>query len=103
MLEALDCPLPAVKTPQRRSTTTALQALSLMNSAFVQQRVKGFGARLRREAPQLDGRIRHAFALAYGRSPDRREMAASRRLVQDHGLESLCWGLLNSSEFLYVR
>ncbi len=103
MLEALDCPLPAVKTPQRRSTTTALQALSLMNSAFVQQRVEGFSARLRREAPQLDGRIRHAFALAYGRSPDRREMAASRRLVQDHGLESLCWGLLNSSEFLYVR
>ena len=103
MLEALDCPLPAVKTPQRRSTTTALQALSLMNSAFVQQRVEGFGARLRREAPRLDGRIRRAFALAYGRSPNGRETAASRRLVQDHGLESLCWGLLNSSEFLYVR
>ena len=103
MLEALDCPLPAVKTPQRRSTTTALQALSLMNNAFVQQRVEGFSARLRREAPQLDGRIRRAFALAYGRSPNGREMAASRRLVEDHGLESLCWGLLNSSEFLYVR
>ncbi|MYB52652.1 MAG: DUF1553 domain-containing protein, partial [Acidobacteriia bacterium] len=103
MLEALDCPLPAVKTPQRRSTTTALQALSLMNSAFVQQRVEGFGARLRRESPQRDARIRRAFALAYGRSPNGREMASSKRLVQDHGLESLCWGLLNSSEFLYVR
>ena len=103
MLEALDCPLPAVKTPQRRSTTTALQALSLMNNAFVQQRVEGFSARLRREAPQLDGRIRRAFALAYGRSPNGREMAASRRLVRDHGLGALCWGLLNSSEFLYVR
>lgn len=103
MLEALDCPLPAVKTPQRRSTTTALQALSLMNSAFVQQRVRGFSARLRREAPRPDGRVRRAFALAYGRSPNGHEMAASKRLVQDHGLESLCWGLLNSSEFLYVR
>ena len=103
MLEALDCPLPAVKTPQRRTTTTALQALSLMNNAFVQQRVEGFSARLRRDAPQLDGRIRRAFALAYGRSPNGPELAASSRLVQDHGLGALCWGLLNSSEFLYVR
>jgi len=29
MLEALDCPLPAVKMPKRAATTTALQALSL--------------------------------------------------------------------------
>ena len=103
MLEALDCPLPAVKTPRRRSTTTALQALSLMNNAFVQQRVQGFSARLRREAPRTDGRVRRAFSLAYGRSPNGHEMATSRHLVQDHGLDSLCWGLLNSSEFLYVR
>ena len=103
MLEALDCPLPAVKTPQRRSTTTALQALSLMNSAFVQQRVEGFSERLRSYAQDVDGRIRRAFALAYGRLPSDREMASTRPLVRDHGLKSLCWGILNSSEFLYVQ
>ena len=103
MLEALDCPLPSTKTPQRRSTTTALQALSLMNNAFVQQRARGFAARLRREAPDLDSQVRRAFELALGRSPGQGEMAASRDLAERVGLETLCWGLFNTSEFLYVR
>ena len=103
MLEALDCPLPSVKTPRRPSTTTALQALSLMNNAFVQQRAAGFAHRLRREAPDLDSRIRRAFELALGRPPQAREMDESGPLVAEHGLEALCWGLFNSSEFLYVR
>ena len=103
MLEALDCPLPSVKAPQRRSTTTALQALSLMNNAFVQQRTKGFAERIRSEASDSEGEIVRAFQLAFGREPDSRELDASMPLVQRHGLEALCWGILNASEFLYVR
>ena len=103
MLESLDCPLPSVKAPRRRSTTTALQALSLMNNAFVQQRARGFARRLQEEAASPDGRIKRAFALAFGRAPDAREMDSSRPLVQRHGLDALCWGILNASEFLYVR
>ena len=103
MLEALDCPLPSTKTPKRRSTTTALQALSLMNNAFVQQRAKGLAARLESEVRGLDGQVERAFALALGRSPREAELAASRRLAERGGLEALCWGLFNTSEFLYVR
>ncbi len=103
LLEALDCPIPSTRTPRRRSTTTALQALSPMNSAFVQQRARGFAARLQREAPDPARRIRRAFALALGRPPRRGEMESSLRLAERAGLEALCWGLLNTSEFLYVR
>ena len=103
MLEALDCPIPSTKTPQRRSTTTALQALSLMNNTFVHQRASGFAARLQRDARGLDGQVRRAFELALGRSPREPELAASLRLAERGGLEALCWGLLNTSEFLYVR
>ena len=103
LLESLDCPLPSVKTPQRRSTTTPLQSLSLMNNAFVQQRSAGFAARLRAEARSLEDQISRAFELALGRSPSPPEIESSRALAQRHGLESLCWGLLNASEFLYVR
>ena len=103
MLESLDCPLPSVKAPKRRSTTTALQALSLMNNAFVQQSAKAFARRLHEEAASLDGQIRRAFELAFGREPDAREMDSSRPLVQRHGLDALCWGMLNASEFLHVR
>ncbi len=103
MLEALDCPLPSTKTPKRRSTTTALQALSLMNNAFVQKRARGLAERLQREVRGLDGQVQRAFELALGRSPREPELAASRSLAERGGLETLCWGLFNTSEFLYVR
>ena len=103
MLESLDCPLPSTKTPRRRSTTTPLQALSLMNNSFVHHRAQGFAARLQREARDPDTRIRLAFQLALGREPASSELAESLELVRTGGLESLCWGLFNTSEFLYVR
>ena len=103
MLEALDCPLPAVKAPKRPATTTAIQALSLMNNAFVQHRAEGFATRMQQEAPTLDSQIKRAFSLAYGRLPDADELASSRAVVDEHGWTSLSWGILNTSEFLYVR
>ncbi len=103
MLEALDCPLPAVKTPRRSATTTSLQALSLMNNEFVHQRATGFAARLRRESTGLDQQVDRAFQLAFGRRPDPEELVSSRALVADHGLVALCWGIFNTSEFLHVE
>ena len=103
MLEALDCPLPAVKTPKRSATTTSLQALSLMNNEFVHLRAAGFAARLQREAEGLDDQVRLAFRLAFGRAPEPDELASSRTLAADHGLRSLCWGIFNTSEFLHVE
>lgn len=103
MLESLDCPLPAVRTPKRSVTTTSLQALSLMNNEFVQHRSQGFARRLKREATGLDAQVDRAFLLALGRRASAEELASSRALVDTHGLRSLCWGLLNTSEFLYVE
>ena len=103
MLEALDCPLPSVKTPKRSSTTTPLQALSLMNNEFVQQRAQSFADRLRREAPDNDGQVTRAFLLALGRPPSTDELSSSRSLAERHGLAALCWGIFNMSEFLYVE
>jgi hypothetical protein len=103
MLEALDCPLPAVKMPKRAATTTALQALSLMNNGFVNQQAKAFAARLRQDSGAAEAQINRAFALALGRKPQAWEMKASAKLVEESGLETLCWGLLNTSEFIYVE
>jgi hypothetical protein len=103
LLEALDCPLPSVKTPKRSSTTTPLQALSLMNNEFVQRRAESFAERLRREAPDLNGQVERAFLLALGRSPSADEISSSRSLAEQHGLASLCWAIFNMSEFLYVE
>jgi hypothetical protein len=103
MLDALDCPLPSIKTPKRPVTTTALQALSLMNNEFVWQQARAFAARLEKELPSADERIARAFQLTFGRPPDQLEMESSLSLIAEHGLRTFCWGLFNATEFLYVE
>ncbi len=103
MLESLDCPVPAVKTPKRPSTTTALQALSLMNNPLPVRLSKAFAARVASEGQSIDTQIERAFALALGRAPDDHERESGRGLIQDRNLEALCWGLFNASEFLQLE
>ena len=104
LLDALDCPDPSTKTPARTVTTTPIQSLGLMNNAFVQRQSRHFAARLEREAGgDQTARLRLAYRLAYGRNPRSAETARSLELARAHGWESVCWALLNSSEFLYVR
>jgi len=95
MLESLDCPVPAVKTPKRPSTTTALQALSLMNNPLPIRLSKAFAARIKSETQPIE----RAFELALGRPPLPHEKQAALQL----DLESLCWGLFNATEFIHVE
>ena len=104
LLDSLDCPNPSLKAPDRGVTTTALQALSLMNNAFVVRQANAFADRVEGEAGgDLGGCIRRAFALALGRAPRPDELAWSEDLVEKQGLTGLCWGLFNTSEFLYLN
>jgi hypothetical protein len=104
LLDPLDCPDIATQTPVRNVTTTPLQALALMNNSFVLRQADHFAQRLRNQAPaDLPGQIQFAWRLALGRSPTPGESTAAAALAREHGLESVCWALFNSSEFLYVR
>ena len=104
LLDSLDCPNPSLKAPDRGVTTTALQALSLMNNAFVVRQANAFADRIVGEAGgDLGGCIRRAFALALGRAPQPEELVWSEDLVEKQGLTGLCWGLFNTSEFLYLN
>ncbi len=104
LLETLDCPDPSTKTPRRAVTTTPLQALELMNNSFVLRQSREFEKRLEKEAgTETDARITLAFRLALGRAPTTAESRQAVGLVATSGLETFCWTLLNSSEFLYVR
>jgi hypothetical protein len=103
-LESFDCPEPSVKTPRRSITTTPLQALGLMNNAFVQRQAKYLAERAAREAGQgIEEQVDRAYRLALARSPTSTERERAAKLAGEHGLQSVCWVLLNSSEFLYVR
>ena len=104
LLDSLDCPDPSTKTPARSMTTTPIQSLGLMNNAFVQRQCRHLAERLEKEAgPNRAAQIKLAYRLAFGREPRTDESKQSIELANAHGLESVCWVLLNASEFLYVR
>lgn len=100
---AFDCPDAGQATPTRTLSTTAIQALNLFNSSFVADRAEKLAQRIRDEVPESGPvQIERAFRLTLGRRPSQTEFAASESLVIDHGLETLCRVLFNSSEFLFI-
>jgi hypothetical protein len=104
LLDAFDCPDPAVKTPRRGVTTTPLQALAMMNNSFVQRQAEVLAQRAQADVSGDASRaIDRAYSYAVGRSPNAAERIRAREVVQARGLASVCWALLNSTEFLYVR
>ena len=101
---AFDCPDAGQIQPKRTSSTTPLQALNLLNGAFLIDQADRFAARVAREAGDAPAeRVRLAFLLAFGRDATEEEIAAGTKLVADHGLPALCRALYNANEFLSVR
>jgi hypothetical protein len=94
---------------RRFVTTTAPQALTLLNDSIVLGFAKSFAARVVKDAgSDPDKVIDRAFGLALGRPPTTEERAALRSFLADHkgpfavAVTDLCHALLNLNEFLYV-
>ncbi len=94
---------------RRFATTTAPQALTLLNDAIVLGFAKDFAARVTKEAGTDPAKvIDRAFLLALGRAPTTEERAAMLGFLKEHkgtsaeAVTDLCHALLNLNEFLYV-
>jgi hypothetical protein len=102
VLSAFDCPESSQRAPRRDATTTALQALNLLNGKFMVQQAGFLADRVRTEAgTNASAQVRQAFRLTFGRAPDNTEQQAALSLASAQGLPSLCRALLNANEFLY--
>lgn len=102
LLSAFDCPESSQRAPHRDATTTALQALNLLNGPFLQQQSGFLAERILKEAGNKPtAQIEQAFRITLGRAPDSTERHASESLVASQGLPTLCRVLLNANEFLY--
>ncbi len=102
LLSSFDCPESAQRAPKRDSTTTPLQALSLLNGPFIVQQSAFYAERIQKESSHNPAsEVKQAFLLAFGRAPDKDELAGAIDLVQKHSLSDLCRALINSNEFLY--
>jgi mono/diheme cytochrome c family protein len=100
---AFDCPDAALAVPKRNVSTTALQALNLLNSEFVIRQAAFFARRLEKEAGSDPARqAEQAFRLAFGRNPTPPELTAAVSLIKSHGATALCRALYNANEFIYV-
>jgi Protein of unknown function (DUF1553) len=104
LLGPYDCPDSALPEPKRMVTTTALQALSLLNTPFLLDQARFFAERLIRQAgdTNINAQVEQAFELAFGRSPKQQEAVAARDLIKQHGLVIFCRAMLNANEFLYI-
>ncbi|MDG2013052.1 MAG: DUF1553 domain-containing protein, partial [Pirellulaceae bacterium] len=97
-----DCPDGGQTIPNRSRSTTALQALNLLNSKFMQEQATFLAVRLQAESGDLPGQIRLAFMWAFGREPDTEEMEEIIQFVDEQGLEAFCRVLMNTNEFLFL-
>ncbi len=100
---AFDRPDGGQLAPKRARSTTALQALNLLNGPFLLQQAGLFAKRLRSEAgDDPRAQVRLAFEIVYSRKPEESELADAVALVRAHELAALCRALFNSNEFLFV-
>jgi hypothetical protein len=105
ILADFDIPDPAFAEPRRASTTTPLQALTLMNHRFAFDMANFFNQRVVTESNSTDPatQIKVAFNLALGRNPSEEELARAMALTKNHGLRACCRALLNSNEMINLR
>ena len=118
LLECLDFANSASPVGVRPNTTTAPQALMLLNDLFVQTQAAALAARLTREAGEREEKqIERAFQIVLQRVPAKAELKAALSLLADQrqraiaeripepgraALTSFCRGLLNVNEMIYV-
>jgi hypothetical protein len=125
-LEVFDAPDTNASCARREVTTSAPQALSLLNAPEMGANARALAGRLLREAPDDEARLRLAYRLALGRYPSPAELRQSREFLEAQaallralgvGVETVpgagdpvhaaaladfCLALFNLNEFVYL-
>ncbi len=99
---AFDCPDASMVVPKRSRSTTPLQALNLLNSAFVIQQAELFAKRLEKESGTRPQQITRAWQLCFQRDPTEEELADSEAFIQQEGIQQFTRAMLNANEFVFI-
>ncbi|NOT60777.1 MAG: DUF1553 domain-containing protein, partial [Acidobacteria bacterium] len=103
-LTDFDLPDNAGAAPSRITTTSPLQALTLLNHQFTLAMADALAERVKKEFPNNEAaQVRRAFALAFQRQATREEETAALQLIAKYGLRAFGRALLNANELLYVN
>ncbi len=103
MFEVFDGPTAQQACTRRNLTTTPLQALTLLNDAFVRDQARRFAARLEQEHPgDRSAQVEAAFWDALARAPTAQERAEALEFLARSPLADFCQVLFALDEFVYV-
>jgi hypothetical protein len=105
MLANFDQPDTMSSCAMRPTSTHALQALTLMNSTFMQEQSKLFAERLTKDCgDRVSCVIDRSYELALARKPSAVEQKLSADFLkgQKNPLADYCLALFNRNEFVYV-
>ena len=105
IFEAFDRPAANQSCSRRNVSTTAPQALHLLNSEFSFRMAELVANRILKSTAASDQQLKEAFALVLNRSPATDEFTNARQFLTDSGddaLTQLCLALLNSNEFVFA-
>jgi hypothetical protein len=84
LFQAFDMPDTVETCARRANTTTAPQALALLNDGVILKAAQSFAERvLEDERPGWDARVERAYRLAFSRAPAAEERAQARRFLDD--------------------
>jgi len=105
LLTSFDQPDDITSCPVRPVSTHPLQALSLMNSDFMQEQSQAFAERLTKQCKtDRTCAVNTAWELTMSRTPTPAEQKLSKTFFSAGGsLTEMCLALLNRNEFLYVQ
>ncbi|MBY0514571.1 MAG: DUF1549 and DUF1553 domain-containing protein [Gemmataceae bacterium] len=101
-LEAFDLPDSNLSCPKRERSTTAPQALALLNSTEAYTAAMALSERLTKEATTDAERINRAYRLVLGRAPSAKEQDRAAAFLRQSPLSELCRALFNLNEFVYL-
>ena len=101
-MSALDCPDGTQLTPVRSESTTALQALAMLNDKFVIRQSEHLAEKLKTSQSELPDQVRAAFQLLLSREADLEEQQLVSDYAREYGLANACRFLMNTNEFLIL-
>jgi hypothetical protein len=101
-LEAFDLPDSNLSCPKRERSTTAPQALALLNASDAVAAAHSLADRVMNDTRTPSEQIIMAYRLALGRRPSAVELKLSQEFLAGSSLSELCRGLFNLNEFIYL-
>ena len=102
--EAFDRPDPNQSCGRRYVSTTAPQALTLLNDGFVWEMAEAASERSSPSAAseRCEEQVTDAYLLVLNRQPESEEMRLGREFLESHSLDQYYLALFNLSAFLYL-